>query len=153
MQDGKRREERRRDRAEQRSNPYPSVLSPPRCVRGVDDDTHTRAALPLTPTVNAGAVRGSTGGPWTRRRRWRVVMPRGTQVSSPFASGILAFSERIWSAPSMQVPPYPTSHCSSKFLAGDFVFTETSLSSPLSIAPEDHASFCDYLAWSHAVGH
>lgn len=75
------------------------------------------------------------------------------QVSAPFASGFLAFSEKIWRTPSMQVPLYHTSHCLSKFLAGDFVFTETSLSSPSSIAPENRTSFGDYRAWSHATGH
>uniref|UniRef100_A0A453QGZ7 Uncharacterized protein n=1 Tax=Aegilops tauschii subsp. strangulata TaxID=200361 RepID=A0A453QGZ7_AEGTS len=110
---------------------------PPRC-RGVD------------PSPHAGSPHG--GGRVLRRRR-RVVMPRGAQVSTPFASGFLAFSERIWSTPSMQVPLYPTSRCLSKFLAGDFVFTETSLSSPSSIAPEEHTWLSDYRAWSHATGH
>ncbi|XP_066375896.1 cyclin-dependent kinase F-4-like [Miscanthus floridulus] len=75
-------------------------------------------------------------------------MPRGSQVSSPCSAGVLAFSARIWSTPpTQQVPLYPTSRCSRKFLAGGFVFTETSWSSLLSTPPEDHPASSDCLAW------
>uniref|UniRef100_A0A0A9ESK1 Uncharacterized protein n=1 Tax=Arundo donax TaxID=35708 RepID=A0A0A9ESK1_ARUDO len=81
-------------------------------------------------------------------------MPIGSQASTPCIAGVLAFSGRIWSTPlAQQVPLYPTSHSLRKFLAGDFVFTEISLSSLLSTAPEDHTAFTDCPAWSHAVGH
>ncbi|KAG0512463.1 hypothetical protein BDA96_10G015600 [Sorghum bicolor] len=81
-------------------------------------------------------------------------MPRGSQVSSPCSAGVIAFSARIWSTPpTQQVPLYPTSRCSRKFLAGGFVFTETSWSSLLSTAPEDHPALSNCLAWSHAVRH
>ncbi|KAI4977195.1 hypothetical protein ZWY2020_051068 [Hordeum vulgare] len=56
-------------------------------------------------------------------------MPRGAQVSTPFASGFLAFSERIWSAPSMQVPLSSLSVTSSRFWFSLLL----SLSSPLSL--------------------
>ncbi|KAL6606513.1 hypothetical protein ACP70R_042166 [Stipagrostis hirtigluma subsp. patula] len=83
--------------------------------------------------------------------------PRPTEVlkvSTLCVAGVLASSVRIWSTPlTQQVPPYPSSHCSRKFLAGGFVFTETSLSSLLSTAPEDHTAASDCLAWSNAVGH
>jgi hypothetical protein len=77
------------------------------------------------------------------------------QVSTTLFGRTLVFSERIWSAPltvTRQAPQYPTSHCFRK-LAGDFVFTETSLSSLLSTAPEDHTAFTSSLALFHAIGH